>query len=257
MVFGGDYSAIYDLLYADKPYQREVEYALAYARSHGVEPTTVVDYGCGTGRHAVRFRDAGCQVTGVDINPHMLALARRRAEGATPGTGTLAFIETADRDNIDPGSVDLFVTLFDVLSYMTTNAEVLDHLRFVRRCLRPGGVFLCDFWYGPGVIGLGPERRTREYRAGDLAVQRVVEPTVDWNASIVHARMDLLVTRGGPGSRAERITEVHSMRYFFANEIALFADAAGLALDRLGTWDAPERPPGTGDWSALAGFTTA
>lgn len=42
-------------------------------------PTTVLDAGCGTGRVAIELARRGFDVVGVDIDPSMLATARKRA----------------------------------------------------------------------------------------------------------------------------------------------------------------------------------
>jgi SAM-dependent methyltransferase len=42
-------------------------------------PTTVLDAGCGTGRVSVELARRGITVTGVDLDDHMLAAARRKA----------------------------------------------------------------------------------------------------------------------------------------------------------------------------------
>ena len=43
----------------------------------------VLDVGCGTGTHLALYQEAGCEVTGVDLNPMMVA----RAGGTEPGNG--------------------------------------------------------------------------------------------------------------------------------------------------------------------------
>src|SRR4051812_12758392 len=44
----------------------------------------VLDVGCGTGAPtAQRFADAGCEVTGIDISPTMLELARKNVPEGT------------------------------------------------------------------------------------------------------------------------------------------------------------------------------
>lgn len=49
----------------------------------GLSPgSTVLDIGCGTGRHAIELARRGCEVTGVDISAGMLAEAARNAEAA-------------------------------------------------------------------------------------------------------------------------------------------------------------------------------
>lgn len=44
--------------------------------------STVLDVGCGTGRHAVELAKRGYRVTGVDLSPKMLEVARAKAAAA-------------------------------------------------------------------------------------------------------------------------------------------------------------------------------
>lgn len=48
-----------------------------------VSGRSVLDVGCGTGRHSVRLATRGAHVTGVDFSPTMLAKARAKASSAT------------------------------------------------------------------------------------------------------------------------------------------------------------------------------
>jgi cyclopropane fatty-acyl-phospholipid synthase-like methyltransferase len=69
---------------------------------------TLLDLGCGTGRHTVELARRGLQVTGIDVSPGMLAEARQNAEkaGVKP-----KFIEADAREfSLDP-PVDRLVCL--------------------------------------------------------------------------------------------------------------------------------------------------
>jgi ubiquinone/menaquinone biosynthesis C-methylase UbiE len=49
---------------------------------------SVLDVGCGTGRHAIRLAQQGARVTGVDFSPGMLGKARQK-----PGAERVTFVE--------------------------------------------------------------------------------------------------------------------------------------------------------------------
>ena len=49
----------------------------------GLNPQTVLDAGCGTGRVAIELHRRGIEVVGVDVDGSMLATARKRAPSIT------------------------------------------------------------------------------------------------------------------------------------------------------------------------------
>ena len=55
---------------------------------------SIVDVGCGTGRHAVRLAQIGAKVTGIDFSTGMLARARSK-----PGADAVTFVEHDIRDS--------------------------------------------------------------------------------------------------------------------------------------------------------------
>src|SRR4051794_33837386 len=55
----------------------EAAFVMAYA------PRTVLDAGCGTGRVAIELARRGVAVAGADVDPSMIATARRRAPAVT------------------------------------------------------------------------------------------------------------------------------------------------------------------------------
>src|SRR5450432_1981030 len=81
-VFGA-YSRYYDLLYRDKDYAAEASYVRSLIGQHCPAATSILDLGCGTGRHALLLAEHGYRVTGVDGSPDMLIAARSQASAAT------------------------------------------------------------------------------------------------------------------------------------------------------------------------------
>ena len=48
--------------------------------------------------------------------------------------------------------------MFAVIGYQTSNDELFAALQTVRRHLKPKGLFICDFWYGPAVLKQRPTK---------------------------------------------------------------------------------------------------
>ncbi len=76
----GDYSKYYNLLYKDKEYSKEVDYVSNLIKKYSPEAKTILDLGCGTGRHDELFIKHGFSVWGVDISEKMLEEANKLAE---------------------------------------------------------------------------------------------------------------------------------------------------------------------------------
>ncbi len=76
-------SVVYDLFADDFDHAKWAEYYRALLRRAGVEPQSLVDAGCGTGRMTVELAREGARVVGVDISEGMLRVAaeRLRREG--------------------------------------------------------------------------------------------------------------------------------------------------------------------------------
>ena len=67
MAIFGDYARYYNLLYRDKDYAGETDFVLGTLHRAGTTPQSLLDLGCGTGRHALEMATRGLAVTGVDM----------------------------------------------------------------------------------------------------------------------------------------------------------------------------------------------
>jgi len=96
----------------------------------------ILDLGCGTGLLGARFRPLARALTGVDISPGMLEVARRRQIYDHLVCGELIeFLRTQARDKAPAFDVALAA---DVFVYLGDLSELFHE---VGRALRPGGLF--------------------------------------------------------------------------------------------------------------------
>jgi SAM-dependent methyltransferase len=246
--FGRDYSAAYDLLYAEKDYDAECELLERIFQSSGRLVKTVLDLGCGTGAHAVRLAQRGYSVTGVDASAEMLQAARDRV--AATGSADVDLVQGDVRTFRSGRTFDAVVCMFAVLGYQTTDQDVEQALATVRRHLAPGGPFVFDVWYGPAVQATGPESRSRVIETTDGELERQASAVLDPDNHVCTVTYRLTVRRKG---RPDGLTdEVHRMRYFFTDELKTFLRDAGMSLVSLKPFPEMTGAPSEVSWNVLA-----
>jgi SAM-dependent methyltransferase len=240
-VFGLEYAAAYDALYQSKDYVAECDQLEAAFRKYGQDPVRrVLDLGCGTGGHAVVLAERGYDVVGVDRSPGMLQRARERGSGARFELGDIAGLDLGE-------TFDAVLMMFAVLGYHVANVDVQAALETVRRHLRPGGLFLCDVWYGPAVLTEGPSERVKVIGTSEGQILRVASGELDTRHHLCLVRYHLW--RLEKGRLTAEIREQHHMRYFFPLELELMLHAARLELVRLGGFPSFADEPSTATWN--------
>jgi SAM-dependent methyltransferase len=241
----GTYSRYYDLLYKGKDYAGEADYVETLISRHRPNAKTILDLGCGTGRHAQLLAKKGFEVTGLDRSEQMLATARAAASNGH----ALEFLQGDLRDARLGREFDVVVSLFHVMSYQTTNADLAAALATLRAHLSPGGLFIFDCWYGPAVLNLRPAVRVLRLEDDATAVTRLAEPVLHPNANVVDVNYHVFV-KDKHTSQVSELREKHSMRYLFAPEVELLLAAAGLRARGVEAFMA-EGGPGLDTWTAV------
>jgi SAM-dependent methyltransferase len=102
---------------------------------HGLNGKRLLDVGCGTGTSFMPMLAQGWEVTGCDISPAMLALAREKA-------GERVRLAVADLP--DFGEFDLIWALDDAVNYLLSPEELTRALAGMRANLAPTGLLLFD-----------------------------------------------------------------------------------------------------------------
>ena len=248
-VFNSLYAGQYDQLYAEKSYATECDLVEEAARRYlPQKPAAVLDVGCGTGAHAVELASRGYAVTGVDLSQAMLNHAAQKASSLDSDRRP-AFLQGDARDFATGQTYDMAIMMFAVVGYLTNNDDVLAGLRNIRRHLKPGGLFLCDFWYGPSVLSVRPTDRVRVIETPQGRLIRAASTTLD----IAHHTAD--VTFKLWSLQDDRLTgettETHRMRYFFPQEFELMLSVAGFKLRTLSAFPSLDGALTGETWNAL------
>jgi SAM-dependent methyltransferase len=205
---------LYDPLYATfKDYEAEV----ARLRELIGDRRTLLDVACGTGKHLELLR-AHYDVTGLDLDPELLAIARARV----PGVELLE----ADMTDFDLGrQFDAITCLFSSIGYVVTVERLHEAVAAMGRHLEPGGLLLVEPWLMPHAWQDGhltmltvdePERKivrtSRSLRRGNVS-------TIEFNYLVVTVEA------------AQHFVERHELGLFTDEEYRAAFAAAGLRVD--------------------------
>jgi len=128
-----DYAKYYNLIYSTKNYKSEAEFVFNWAN----KPKTIIEIGCGTGRHIYHLAPKVEQIIGTDASLEMLSLAYIH----TKKFKNVRYIfNKTDKKLLDLPKVDCAMALFNVMGYCFLE-ECLPHLP-----LKRGGYFIFDIW---------------------------------------------------------------------------------------------------------------
>jgi SAM-dependent methyltransferase len=226
IAYTGRHAQLYDVFYRDKPYEQEATFVDRALQRAAEGPTgRVLELACGTGSHALALARKGYRVEAVDNSEDMLSQARSKAVGAAVEVAfrvqDMRHLPTPQRP------FDAVVCLFDSIGYVATNEGLREVFEGVHRSLRPGGLFLFEFWHAPAMLRNYEPVRVRTWDTAEGEILRIAETTLDCERQLarVHYRI-LEMRRDGTYSRFEE-TQVN--RYFLVQEMTAWLVGASFA----------------------------
>lgn len=236
--FGDLYSQYYDLLYSDKDYIGEVEYVDSLIKVNSNKVKTLLDMGCGTGKHAELFCDRGYKVHGIDLSEDMLKIAETRR---IDKENKLSFSHSNISElNLDK-KFDAVVSLFHVMSYQNSNEELIKAFEVAKNHLNNDGIFIFDFWYGPAVLTDKPVTRIKRLEDERIKVTRLAEPILHAGKNIVDVNYDIFIEDKTSKEVVEK-KELHKMRYFFDTELEMICKQVGFDVIQKYEWMSNKNP---------------
>lgn len=247
----GALARLYDLDLADDPGDLDLYLALA-GRTGG----PILELAAGSGRLAVPLAEAGYDVTGLDLDPAMLARARTAADAAGPeAAARLTWVEGNMIDARLPsaGTFRLAFVALNSLLVLGSRDGQRATFRTLAAHLAPGGLAVVDVWL-PDADDLArfDGRLILEWARIDPATGHQVTKvgSAQHDAATQSVMLTTVFEEGEPGAPAARWIRVDTMRLVSADELAGFAEDAGLEVELVaGGYDLA--PVGTGSERAV------
>jgi SAM-dependent methyltransferase len=181
---------------------------------------SVLDLGCGAGRHSILLQERGFPVVGVDLSRELLDLAERTWDSRHPGRSGPRWVRSDMRSLPELGPFAAAVMLDVALGVFDDDADHLVTLAAVADRLRPGGRLVLElfnpyFWAQNG--------ETRHYPPGSLT--GAVDLVRSYHFDALRGRVEDRVVVFEGGERRELPTQ--SLRCWTPPEIVSLASAAG------------------------------
>ena len=178
---------------------------------------SILDVGCGRGRHARELARRGYSVTGVDLSAASIADAREAAADATLGGVTFQVGDM--REPVCTACFDGVVNLFTAFGYFEDDAENQRALDAMSTALRPGGWLVQDFLNAPHVASTLVPEDTRVEEGVSITQRRWID------GGRVHKEIQL--ARNGTSE-----THRESVRLYDRDALERMHAAAGLNVQR-------------------------
>jgi SAM-dependent methyltransferase len=233
------YARYYDLLYQDKDYAEESRFVMRQLHLFNCEPSTILELGCGTGRHASEMAQLGVSVSGVDLSADMVSVAQ--IESKRLGVTNTSFEVGDVRSYRRREKFGAVVSLFHVMSYQISDEDLRETFVTAAEHLEKGGFFFFDFWFGPAVMADPPEKRLKQMENEFIRVKRTAVPHHDKNSETVTVLYNISIEDRETGE-VEVVAEEHKLRYMFPKQLGEMAIKGGFILEKLGSWMSEDEP---------------
>ncbi len=201
----------YDALYAFKDYRAAAAAVKALVDERRPGAATLLDVGCGTGRHLETLRKH-FEVEGLDLSEELLAVARKRCPSVP--------FHHADMRTFDLGRrFDVVTCLFSAIAYVRTLNGMREAVATMADHLNPGGLLLVEPWFTPETYWVN-HLTSNQVDLPDLKISWMYVSAIRDRLSI----FDIHYQVGTPEGISQ-FREMHEMGLFTHDEyLAAFAD---------------------------------
>lgn len=137
-------SKVYDALNADLDYTAWARYIDGKIKScSDIDVSLVLDLCCGTGTMTLELDKLGYDMTGIDLSPDMLDIARQKAADAGRSENILFLCQDMCAFELY-GTVQAVVSCLDSLNHLDSKSDLKKVFDLVHNYLEPGGLFMFD-----------------------------------------------------------------------------------------------------------------
>lgn len=240
------YAKYYDDMYAQKPYDHEVDQLEAFWQKYSPHPVkTVLSLGCGTGTYEILLAKRGYTVVGVDLSADMLSNAKEKIDHAHL-SDKVSLFQGDIRDKVKRGNFDAVIMMFNIAGYMHSKEDMSKLAINVAENLKEGGTFVFDAWNEPSVVADPPSDRTKVIEKENSKIIRTTKGVLDTQNKLV--KITFHVSEESKDTTKTEVTEDHPMRYWGRNELTDALSSGGLTVRDMTSFADSTQPISEREW---------
>jgi SAM-dependent methyltransferase len=233
-----EYQSIAELYDYVVPYRDRPDVAF-FVEAAKVSGGPVLEIGCGTGRVLIPTAQAGIEISGLDLSPHMLAVCRERLSLEPEPVRSRVRLVEGDMRHFELSRTFSLVTLpFRPFQHLTTTGDQLACLDCIHRHLETGGKLILDI-FNPWLEALASQTINEEMAEepeftipdGRRVIRRHKITSRDVFNQVNYVELIYYVTH--PDGRQERLVQAFPMRYLFKFEAEHLLARAGFEVEQL------------------------
>lgn len=197
----------------------------------------ILELCCGTGRAAVPLAEAGHRVTGIDIDPALLAIAKRKKTVSGLDGSRLELVKADVLKFRREETFDWAFLIFNTLLNFTTLANQDAILRNVHASLKKGGRFWIDVFYPDlSILGVDHHEHFDSNTFYVPTLNRSVHRTTEIQRSSKRPQLQEVTFHY---AWADDSGDVHNeqiqfeMTWMFPRELVLLLERNGFSVERL------------------------
>jgi SAM-dependent methyltransferase len=222
--------------------QKDIDFFVDYSRHAGGR---TLELGCGTGRVLIPTAAVGCEITGLDLSPHMLKICQEKVSRQPEQVQNRIRIVQGDMTDFDTGETySLVTTPFRPFQHLITIEEQKACLNCANRHLSSGGLLILDLFH-PYPPRLVPDSRYMseiedlpEMQLPDGRRLRRTNRTTAFHREQQYNDVELIYYVSHADGRQERLVQAFPFRYFFRYEVEHLLELCGFrVVDIFGDYD--------------------
>ncbi|MFW9862989.1 MAG: class I SAM-dependent DNA methyltransferase, partial [Candidatus Thorarchaeota archaeon] len=206
----------------------------------------ILELACGTGRITLLLAEAGYEITGIDLSPEMLEIARGKLRQLSEDAQSRVSLNHGDVTNFQLDKEFATVIMPWSFKFLLTTDDQLACLRQVRKHLADDGVFILDL-YPREVIDMG-ERDNETVEIDGATITRTFIYSTDILTQLRHTTSIIDVVHSD--GRVEHLETKSVVSIILPREADLLLKVAGLEIvEEYGGNDFSEYTPE--DWKRV------